>query len=474
MLLQTQSPSLRPLTTAHLAQTMTLLELTGDELRQKIEAALASNPALELADPPRCPHCRRVLANSGPCPVCSQPTASIPDLPIVFVSSSQDFPTSGSSRLAADDLPDDEWAAAVEDLPAYVLRQIAAELDPEDRPLAAHILTSLDEDGLLAVPLFEIARYHHISLARLENVLHQIQRADPPGVGSPDPQTALLVQLEVLSETRPIPHLADRAIREGMSLLSRHAYAELGRLLDIPTSQAAQIATFIGDNLYPYPARAHWGENQQNPNTPRAYHNADILISRLGEHPNAALVVEIIAPYAGALRVNPLFREALTQAPADKAEEWQADLEGASLLVKCLQQRNHTLVRLMQRLVGLQRQFILEGDAYLNPVTRAQLAAELEVHESTVSRAVANKAVQLPSRRIIPLSKLFDRSLHIRTALLQIIAEEVKPLSDAQIARKLEKQGFPVARRTVAKYRAMEGILPARFRQSPPSFRAAA
>jgi RNA polymerase sigma-54 factor len=129
-------------------------------------------------------------------------------------------------------------------------------------------------------------------------------------------------------------------------------------------------------------------------------------------------------------------------------------------------------VRLMQRLVVLQREFILFGDAHLSPVTRASLADELEVHESTVSRAVSSKAVQLPNGRIVPLSKLFDRSLHIRTALIQIISQETQPLSDTHIADLLDKQGFPVARRTVAKYRAMEGILPARFRQPRPVFTA--
>jgi len=127
MLLQTQSPALRPLTTAHLAQTMTLLELTGDELRQKIEATLASNPALELLEEARCPHCRRLLPVSGPCPSCSRPQKLDHDEPIVFVSPRRDFSTP-RSPYSAENLPPEEWTAAVEDLPSYVLlRQIAPE-----------------------------------------------------------------------------------------------------------------------------------------------------------------------------------------------------------------------------------------------------------------------------------------------------------------------------------------------------------
>lgn len=469
MILQSQSHTLRHLATAHLAQTMTLLGLNAAELSQKIESELASNPALELVEVHRCPTCRRRLPGASPCPVCSRPRELASDQPIVFLSPREDF-RSYTGRAGSEEMPDEELAAAVEELPAYVLRQIAAELAVQDRPLAAHILTSLDEDGFLPVPVIEIARYHHVLPARVESVLHLIQHSEPVGVGSSGPRQALLVQLEVLSETSQVPPLATRAVREGMDLLSRRAYLELSRLLGVSTSQAQQIARFIGENLNPFPARAHWGDHRMGSEANPVYGDPDITISCLYDAPQSPLVVEIAAPYAGRLQVNPLFKEALADAPAEKAEQWQSDLEQAGLLIKCIQQRNHTIVRLMQRLVTLQREFILHGDAYLSPVTRASLADELEVHESTISRAVSGKAVQLPNRRIVPLSKLFDRSLHIRTALRQIIAEETRPLSDTVIADLLDQQGYPVARRTVAKYRAMEGILPARFRQPHPLY----
>jgi RNA polymerase sigma-54 factor len=465
MLLQRISTSIRPLTTAHLAQTMSLLELTGIELCQKIEAGLASNPALELIEENRCPTCHRRLPGKVPCPVCSRPDQSTTDQPIVFVSPSEDFRPAGN-HYNGEEPKTDEWLAEEEDLPTFVLKQIAPELEVIDRPIAAHILTSLDEDGLLRTPLVEIARFCRVPLSRAQQVLRQIQRAEPVGVGSPTPQEALLVQLEVLAETRPVPALAARMVREGMDLLSRRAYTELGRTLGISASQAISVGRFIADNLNPYPGRSHWGEARQEVRSNPVYTNPEVIINCLNENPDSPLVVEILSPYAGMLRVNPLFRQALAEAPAEKAEQWQADLEQAGLLVKCLQQRNHTLVRLMERMVVLQREYVLHGDAYLEPVTRAQLAVELNVHESTVSRAVSDKAVQLPNGRIVPLAKWFDRSLHIRTALRQIIAEETEPFSDTQIADLLSKQGYPVARRTVAKYRAMEGILPARFRQA--------
>lgn len=479
MIFQTQHTSLRPLTTAHLAQTMTLLSLTAVELKQKIESEVASNPALELVEERRCPSCRRPLPPNGPCPVCSRPQQALAaDQPIVFVSPREDFySSSGGGSFSAEEMPEEELAAEVQDLPTYVLRQIAPDLNPEDRLLAAHLLTSLDEDGLLSTPLFEIARYHHIPISRLESILRLIQRADPVGVGSTTPQEALLVQLEVLSENGPIPSLAVEAVRKGMDLLSRRQYSELGRLLHISTNDAKDLAHFISENLNPFPGRAHWGDiHQASGPLLNAYHFPDVVFTQLSSDPNSPFVVEVISPLSGSLRINPLFREAIHEAPAEKAGEWQADLEQASLLVKCLQQRNHTLVRLMQRIAVIQRRFILHGDAFLEPVTRASLALELEVHESTISRAVSEKTVQLPNGRIIPMSRLFDRSLHIRTALIQIISKETKPLTDTQLVKVLKEEGYSVARRTVSKYRAMEGILPAHLRlgSQKPTYLAAA
>lgn len=462
-MLQTHYQTLRPLTTAHLAQTMTLLSLTAAELRQQIDSELASNPALELVEERRCPTCGRLLSAHGACPVCSQPQLANPDEPIVFISPREDFYT--GSGMSSEDIPDDNFSSASEDLPTYVLRQIAPELSREDRALAAYILTHLDEDGLLTTTLSEVARYHHIPLSRIEAVVHLIQRADPVGVGSANPQEALLVQLEALTETAQVPPLAEKAIREGMDLLSRHQYAELAHLLKVNQRTAHEVARFIGDNLNPFPARSHWGDARQpGENTSQVYNHPDILINHLNDCVENQLVVEIIMPLCGTLRVNPMFRQAIRQASDSKVEEWKSDLDRASLFVKCLQQRNHTIQRLMQRVVSIQSDFILHGETQLKPLTRAQLAEELEVHESTISRAVSSKSVQLPNGRIIPLARFFDRSLNVRTYLRNIIEAENHPLSDMELVTMLSDQGFNVARRTVAKYRAMEGILPAHLR----------
>jgi RNA polymerase sigma-54 factor len=461
--------TLRPLTTAHLAQTMSLLSLTAGELRQQIDAELAANPALELVEERRCPNCHRLLPGRSMCPVCSRQRVNDSDEPIVFVSPRDVYPGSGGAAEEAD-APEDSVAAEGEELPVYVFRQIAPDISTEDRRLAAYLLTNLDEDGLLSTTIFDAARYLHVLPSRLEQVQRIIQRADPLGVCSVDPQQALLVQLEVLAETRTVPALAVEIVREGMNCLSRRQYAELARQLNAPLSRVQQAALFITENLNPYPARSAWGQTRHAaPTANPTYYHPDMIISHLPGRKDGPLMVEIIMPLFGTLRINPLYRQAIQEAGGEQKDALRGDLDRASLFVKCLQQRNHTIQRLMQRLVVLQRDFILRGEKYMQSITRAQLALELEVHESTISRAVAGKAVQMPNRRIIPLSNFFDRSLNVRTVLREIIAQETRPLSDSHLVELLAEQGFQVARRTVAKYRAMEGILPANLRQPGPS-----
>ncbi len=457
--------SLRPLTTAHLAQTMTLLSQTVDELRQQIESELSANPALELIEERYCPNCHRLLPGKGTCPICSRPQNSAVDEPVVFVSPSDDFYV--HSGETSEEMPEDMYSSSAEDLPAYVLRQIGMELEKQDRIMAAYLLTHLDEDGLLTIPLIEIAQYYHVPVSRIENIRHLIQHADPIGVASSSTQEALLVQLEVLAETRPIPNLAKTIVEHGMDMLCRHQYTELAHSLKVSLRQIKSVSQFISDNLNPYPARSHYGDARHPAKDDvQVYHRPDIIISFLNDDPQDTLVIEIILPINGTLRVNPLFRQAIQQADQEKKDAWKSDLDRASLFVKCLQQRNNTMQRLLFRVAIAQKGYIVSGEEFLKPMTRAQFAKELDVHESTISRAVASKTVQLPNKRIIPLSSFFDRSLNVRTVLRDMISKEARPLSDTELATQLAKRGYQVARRTVAKYRSMEGILPAHLRQA--------
>jgi RNA polymerase sigma-54 factor len=453
------------MTTAHLAQTMSLLEMNNHELAEKIQGELANNPALEMGSDRRCPACGRKLVNQM-CSTCSRPESLDPLSPVVFVSPQRHY-SSGRRRTAdGEEIASfEELSAQEEDLAMFVLNQMRTDLEPKERPIAAHILTSLDADGLLPIPLSEIAMYRHVPISTVEHVKGLIQKCDPLGVGSQSPQEALLVQATTLHQTEGFPELALLAIEKGFQELTQKNYRALGKAIGATTKQAEQIAKYIGQNLNPFPGRSYWGSHRSPTNdAPDRYQNPDVIISCLNDDEDPQLVVEVLWPIHGSLKINPHFRKAIAEAPPEKNSEWNNDYQKANLLIKCLGQRNHTLVQLMEKLAVKQRAFILKGDSHMIPLTRALLAEELDVHESTISRAVSSKSVQLPSGKIIPIAQFFDRSLHIRTVIKEIISQEDKPLSDTRITTILEKSGFNVARRTVAKYRSMEGILPAHLR----------
>lgn len=454
MLRQVQRQAQRLLTSAHLTQTMSLLHLSADELRESVERELSVNPALEQVEPPACPGCGRALARPRTCPVCAGKNDEV----VVFTAPPEMF-GNGVNASGRDPYQEADHEDAPESLSlaAHLLRQIGPELDPAERPIAAHLLAALDDDGLLASDPAEVAAYFHLPRQRVERARELIQRAEPFGCGSTCPQESLLIQLQIIKENHPIPPAAEACLLY-FGLLARRQFQTLAERTGFGEDEVEAAARFIGANLNPYPARAHWG----GPTPPQpVYRIPDVVISLSGE----TLVVEIAQPFAGSLRVNPLFRQALREASPEKLEAWQEDLERAQLLVKCATQRAGAMEQVMTKLARTQREFILHGESKLRPLTRAALASELGLHESTISRAVSGKSVQLPNGRIAPLAMFFEKHLNIRATLRELVRRESQPLTDDELAERLGRAGFAVARRTVSKYRAMEGILPAHLRR---------
>ena len=454
-------------TTAHLAQTMTLLSMNNRELSQEIEKVLNENPALEMDLERRCPHCKRLLLPEQICPVCSNPKSAKVDESIVFLSPSRDFYKPGD-HFRDEYLSREEISTNYENLAEYVLRQLVFDLDQEDRKIAAFLLNLVNEDGFILEEDVSTAQYFHVPITRIQKIRNIIKRADPIGVGSSTPEEALCTQLEILGETQDIPKYLINIISEELDLLSKRNYGAISRKLAIPENSVKKAADFISKNLNPFPARAYWG-SVRNPTAdiPSVYINPDVIIQLLNNNPDLPLIVEVILPYQGTLEINALYKQAIKQANTEKKNDLKSDFNKANLFIKCLQQRNNTMQRLMKKITFYQKAFINKGEKYINPMTRASLAKELGLHESTISRAVSNKTVQMPGGRIIPLAKFFDRSLGVRAELKEIIEEEnlKNPLSDTKIAGKLKERGYEVARRTVAKYRSMEGILPAYMRK---------
>jgi RNA polymerase sigma-54 factor len=457
----------RPLATAHLAKTMSYLQLSAAELEATLLKEIDQNPALELVDELRCPECGRRLRQL-PCPACAAPRGD--GSAVVFLSPRQ----RGSYQPDSDDANEPPEAGMPVRLDEYILRQIGPALPTDDRPIAAYILAQLDENGLLREAAAEIAVYKRVSLRQVERVLSLIQHADPPGVGARNPQESLLIQLDTLAEAgqarTDMLALARVLIQDHFEALGHMDYDRIVRRLRAQTWHATPdmieaAVQFIHRNLTPYPAQAFWGDGKLPANPDHsALRNPDINITSLDGASGGALTVEVFTPLSGWLRVNPEFKAAVTQCTGDDRERWSKAVAEAALVTKCLQQRNHTMRRLMQIIAEAQRDFILGGDGDLRPTTRVQIAQALGLHESTISRAVAGKSVALPDGRIVPLAKFFDRSLPVRDRVRCLIQVETRPLPDDEIAAALDAEGIHVARRTVAKYRKMLGILPANVR----------
>ncbi|HKZ55363.1 MAG TPA: hypothetical protein VJ123_07775 [Anaerolineales bacterium] len=462
---QVQDHSLRPLTTAHLAQTMSLLVLSNQELRSKVLEEMSSNPALELVEQRACPACHRPMQTAGPCPNCSRPRG--PGDPIVFLSTRASMPRAYSGHSG--EAPPDLEPAAPEDLATHVMEQLAPYLQPAERNLVAYILDSLDEEGFLQDQAAQIARTTRSTLAEVERALHLISHVEPAGLATTGPRGALLAQIDQLEKADPIAKLAGTILREAFGELASRNYEAIAHSIGSSPAKVRLAIEFLQDNLNPYPARAFWGSGRNpQPGDPNVYHTPDVMISINPLDEEGPLMAEIFAPISGWLRVNPLFRQSAPDADEPHSEEWTRHLERAALFVKCLQQRNNTMKRLMEILVATQRDFIINGDRHLKPITRAAIADEIGVHESTISRAVAAKSVAFPDGRITPLDRFFDRSLSVRDRLKEIVKNERRPLTDDEIAGLLAREGVAVARRTIAKYRAIEGILPARLRHRQP------
>ena len=464
---QRQYQKISPQTTAHLAQTMTLLNMTVEELRQEIERALNENPALVKEEKLFCPNCRHPLSEGQICPICSKPKEISSDEAVVFISPRGDFhPSKPSSQedMFADEILGSESMSLEE----YVLSQIITELEDDEKIPAAYILNQLDEDGFFKENRTEVSSYYHISLEKTDRILNLIHRADPLGVGTSSPEEAIRVQLKILSENGTIPGYFLEIADTDLEQILRKQFRNIAKKHGLSIEKVEEVSEFFSNNLNPFPARAHWGTfRQPTDEDSRSYTNPDVIISYINDDPEMPLIVEVIVPSYSNLNISPIYQKAMNETDKETKEKLKNDFDKANLFIKCIQQRNNTMQRLMEQIIKIQKPFIKKGDEFIKPITRVKISKNLDVHESTISRAVSSKTVQMPDKRIIPLATFFDRSLGVRAVLKEIIESEDRnnPYSDSELVSELKKRGHKIARRTVAKYRSMEGILAAHQRK---------
>ncbi|MBI5566765.1 MAG: hypothetical protein HY870_17830 [Chloroflexi bacterium] len=442
--------------TAQLAQTTRLLQLSTAELAALIASELAANPALEVATHSLCPHCGRRLRTLA-CPICDRRPPAV-DEPLVYLSA-----RSARERDNADtddlELRAIETLAAAETLAEYVWRQIAPALAIDDQAIADYLLANLDEHGFLIETPETCAEFLNVPLDRVLNVLQLIQRADPIGVGACDLRESLLIQLDSLDNVEANRVLVRALIADHWAQLGHHQLKSLAGQLHVTLSDIEAAVNFIRRNLTPYPAQAYWHDRRGQP-AETLYVEPDAIIHAPDDR-DGPLSIELLSPVAGWLRVNDAFKAALDDCPAADRPRLAECVEQADLLVRGLQQRTTTLRRVFETIGREQRAYLLGTEHEPKPMTRARLAQQLDVHESTVSRAVADKYIALPTGRTVALDHFFDQSFAARRALKAIIGAEAQPLTDDELVVRMAEQGHSLARRTVAKYRDIEHIPPA-------------
>jgi len=341
------------------------------------------------------------------------------------------------------------------------------ELDPAVIALGEFLIGSLDERGYLATPVSEIAESTGRSMAEIEEALKIVQSLEPAGVGARDLRECLLLQLAARKQDGT---LAWRVVDEHFDRLVNNKKAEIARALRVAPEEV-QEATDALAQLSPKPGLEVTTDEDR-------YVVPDLIVERVGED----YVVLLNDRNVPRLRITQAYEKVLREAKKpggrDQTRDYiQSKLNSARWLIQTIEQRRRTMIKVMNCIIQEQREFFDKGIQFLRPLTLQQVARQIDMHESTVSRVTTNKYVQTP-RGVFELKFFFSSGITTtdgddvssktaREAIRNFIEEEEKrdPLSDQKIAEMLQAKGMNIARRTVAKYREQLSILPARFRR---------
>jgi RNA polymerase sigma-54 factor len=349
----------------------------------------------------------------------------------------------------------------------HLLKQLGlATNNPETQRVGEEIIGNLDDAGFLKVPLVEVAQSAQVSYDVAQNALALIQSFDPVGVAARDLRECLLIQLARLGKSE---ELEATMVGQFLSELGRKKYQDIARALKAPLERVQAAAQFIG-TLQPRPGSAFSSDDKQN------VVQAELAVAKNGDD----WVVIMNDDPVPRLRISDTYKDLLVNNGHDPnlREYLKEKIRAGKFLIKCLHQRQTTIFNIATEIVKRQRAFFDEGVAHLKPLTMNQVAEVVGVHETTVSRAIANKYVQTPFG-LFDLKYFFTpgyqtasgevmSNTSVKDAIQDLIARESghKPLSDQEIVKILGERGIPLARRTVAKYRAELGLLPSNLRRS--------
>ena len=457
---------------ARLITSSTILHLSSDELERAVTQEQMENPALDVSEKRVCLFCGSPL--QGPfCAACghfeqpTQPGFSTRETQQDEQPAEQQWSEYHSNDIydyRLNEYDDDELdplarISVDQTLADTLLQQLDTLIAPEDALIAEQLVGNLNERGYLEISAQEIADYLQVPIERIEYVLLQLQTLEPVGIGARDLRECLLIQLEALAEQEPPHTLAYALIDHHLDHLGKSHFHEIARELKVPEQEVRQAARYIRGNLNPFPAHTYQADTDNGATA--TYTRPDILIRR-GEY---GFEVELIEEKRYGFHIGSSYgTKPLRLENETGYEEIQRYIrhqsDRAKFFIDCIQRRWRTLKQVAELIVDYQREFLDKGIRYLRPFTRAEVATRLNLDESTVSRATANKYALLPNGRLIPLSDFFDGSLGVKDILRELISTENTKhrLSDDELARLLTMRGIPMARRTVTKYREEMGI----------------
>ena len=341
---------------------------------------------------------------------------------------------------------------------------LLSELTEDDRRIGELIIGSIDDDGYLTSGMDELAMTTNSDPHRLEDILAVIQEFHPTGVGARDLRECLLLQLERLGLDHALP---GDIVRDHLDRLGKRRVSDIAKAMKLPLEDIQEAVHLIG-SLDPKPGRIYSPEVA-------TYIVAEIVVQKV----NGEYVIILDDNQLPHVRISKHYRSLLKAAETrPEVKEYIRDrIRAGAFLIKSIHQRQKTIQRIAESIVARQTEFLDYGVSHLKPLTMAEVAEEVGVHETTVSRTVSGKYMRTP-RGIFELKYFFTPGIKtadgsqvsnktVKDMIATLVQEEdpADPLSDQQILQTLKERGIKIARRTIAKYRLVLRIPPSHMRK---------